>query len=74
MARTAPAPAPVAAPLTEAQRTVMAEALSDALSWRAPDTCGDCTKGALCEDHAEDLRRRAAYWRLAAELDLEVSL
>jgi hypothetical protein len=71
---TAPAAAPVAAPLTRAQRAVIAEALSDAISYRAPDTCRDCARGASCGDHAEDVRRRAAYWSLAAELDLEVSL
>jgi len=52
---------------------VLAQALADALAWRSPETCRDCTRGALCDDHAEDVRRRRAYQDLAAELGIEVN-
>ena len=63
-------PALVAVVLTDAQRDIIAKALADAIAWRAPDTCVDCSRGAQCDDHARDVQIRALYWDLAAELGI----
>jgi hypothetical protein len=38
--------------LTDDQLVTVAQAVGDALSWRAPDTRRDCVRGVLCDDHA----------------------
>lgn len=67
---TAQAAIPLAAALTPQQRDTLAQALGDALSWRQPDTCRDCTSGLLCDDHRRDVQLRARYRVLADELGL----
>jgi len=64
------------APLTDAQREVLRQALHDAIAWHEdPEPCRSCEyqAPALCAEHAEAVAQRDAYIRLARELGIEVA-
>jgi len=72
---TAPAIAPVAAPLTEAQREILASMYRDALAYRRPaeEGCAGCENypaAPLCDDHAADWDACDTYTSLAADLGI----
>ena len=68
---------PSAIPLLPRQREALAQALSDAVSYRDPPVyCAACDAlgGTLCEQCAATLTRARTYLKLGREIGIEVSV
>ena len=64
--------------LTDTQRSVLGQAIADAIDWRTPGlACFDCDGREIitpCPDHLADLELCESYRALAVQLGIEVDL
>jgi hypothetical protein len=66
-----PAPAP-AGPAEGERRNLLAQVIADAIAYRTPSYCDDCSATDVCSDCAAGLDRTDDYLRLAAELGIDL--